>query len=182
MKKFLRSFCIVSFLLVSLCLIMMLTTKAVYWFNTATEDTASFYGQDVMYAYSWVKYGWNTSAVVREEPSASAVRSFICLGMASIILGVAALIPMIRKERSFAIFSGILGLVSMVLIIVAAISVLCVPEDWSYFTEGGWSKSVEFHLADGYSAVSIISFIAAPLCLPSIVACFMKDKQEKAQD
>lgn len=186
MKKYLKSAGIIPCLIISLCLILMLTTCAVYYRNPSTGSTGNFYGQDVMYVYASTKtsvslYGSYTS-IVRNEPSAAALVSFIFLSMSSIMLGIGAALPLFKNDKPVIRFSGILNIISMALIFGAAIAITFVPRDWSYFTSGGWSDGVEFHLGGGYLTVCLLSFLASALCLPSVIACFKKDNREEAQD
>ena len=170
--KFFRSFGIISCLLVTLCLFLMLSTRAVYTFNTSNGNVVYYYGQDVLYVYSTVSY--STGIISRHEPSAGALCAFICLSMAVTMLAIGALLPLIKNERSFNVFSGILNLLSMLLILIAAISILFVPTDWSYFSDVTRNDSIRFGLGGGYTAATIISFFAAILCLPSIITCLKR--------
>ena len=91
MKKYLKSAGIIPCLIISLCLILMLMTCAVYYRNPSTGSTGNFYGQDVMYVYASTKSSYDSllgyrSYLVRDEPSAAALVSFIFLSMSSISL------------------------------------------------------------------------------------------------
>ena len=185
MKKYLKSAGVIPCLIISLCLILMLTTCAVYYRNPSTGSTGNFYGQDVMYVYASTKvsaslYGSYTY-IVRNEPSAAALVSFIFLSMSSIMLGIGAALPLLKNDKPVIRFSGILNIISMALIFGATIAITFVPRDWSYFTSGGWSDGVEFHLGGGYLTVCLLSFLASALCLPSIFACLKKPKEEQIQ-
>ena len=181
MKKYLKSAGVIPCLIISLCLILMLTTCAVYYRNPSTGSTGNFYGQDVMYIYASTKYSVSAygsyTSIVRNEPSAAALVSFIFLSMSSIMLGIGAALPLFKNDKPVIRFSGILNIISMALIFGAAIAITFVPRDWSYFTSGGWSDGVEFHLGGGYLTVCLLSFLASALCLPSVIACFKKEEQ-----
>ena len=188
MKKYLKSAGIIPCLIISLCLILMLTTCAVYYRNPSTGSTGkTFYGQDVMYVYASTKSSYDSllgyrTYLVRDEPSAAALVSFIFLSMSSIMLGIGAALPLFKNDKPVIRFSGVLNIISMALIFGAAIAITFVPKDWSYFTSDGWSEGVEFHLGGGYLTVCLLSFLASALCLPSVIACFKKDNREETQD
>lgn len=186
MKKYLKSAGIIPCLIISLCLILMLTTCAVYYRNPSTGSTGNFYGQDVMYVYASTKSSYDSllgyrTYLVRDEPSAAALVSFVFLSMSSIMLGIGAALPLFKNDKPVIRFSGILNIISMALIFGAAIAITFVPRDWSYFTSGGWSDGVEFHLGGGYLTVCLLSFLASALCLPSVIACLKKPKAEQTQ-
>ena len=160
MKKYLKSTGIIPYLIVSLCLVLMVVAKAVSY-EYDSDTTYSYYGQEVLYG-----------AV--HSPSPSAICAFIFLTMASTMLLIGAAVPLFKKDRTLLVFSGLLNLVSMVLIFAAAICVLCVKSDWPYLQ----NQHYVTHTGSGYIAVSILSFLASLLCLPSVIACLRKEKEE----
>lgn len=167
MKKYLKSSGIVPYLIISLCLALMLVSKAVYYKYqiSATEiKTYFYYGKDVLY-----------EMVGGYEPSVAAICALTFLTMASTILPIGALIPLFKKDRPLTVFSGVLNLASMALIFAAAICILCIKSDWSFIQENDYV----FHLAGGYVFICVLSFLASALCLPSVIACFKKDKLEE---
>lgn len=181
MKKYLKSAGVIPCLIISLCLILMLTTCAVYYRNPSSGSTGNFYGQDVMYVYTSTRYTVSVygsyASIERNAPSAAALVSFIFLSMSSIMLGIGAALPLFKNDKPVIRFSGILNIISMALIFGATIAITFVPKDWSYFTSDGWSDGVEFHLGGGYLTVCLLSFLASALCLPSVIACFKKEEQ-----
>ena len=114
------------------------------------------------------------SILTKLQPEVVGLLTFICLSMAVTMLAIGAILPLIKNDRSFNVFSGILNLLSMLLILIAAISILFVPTDWSYFSDVTWNDNIRFGLGGGYIATTIISFFAAILCLPSIISCLKR--------
>ena len=175
--KFLKCSSIIACILASLCLYLMLSTRAVYVITRASDTTymSYYYGQDVLYVYSTATgYG----SVARHEPSGAGLCAFICLNMAVLMLSIAALITFIKNERAFNIVAGVLNATSMLLIFIAAITILFVSKDWSYISYMEWAKdkSRTVGLGGGFVAVSVISFFNTFICLPSVITCFKKDK------
>ena len=162
--KYLKSCGFIPCFLAILCLFLMLTTCAAYIKEDSFLGVLETSGQDILFSrYHSKSYG--------------ALCAFNCLSFAIILLGVGIMLPFIKNKKTFNDISGVLFIFSMLLILVAAISIRFVPLDiygTSYFDH---SDKIEMGLGGGYNAVSIISFVSVVLCVPPIIGCFKKEEQ-----
>lgn len=184
MKKYLKSSGIIPWLLVMLSLILMTFTRAVQSIETwEGGDVDHYYGLDVLFEHASTSYSYSLgrSFVHISEPSAAAITTFIFLTLASITLLLGAFIPLLKDDEPLIRFSGLLNVISMAFILAAAIAIFFVPVDWPYFNTDDWSEKTIFILDSGYLTVCLLSFLASALCLPSVIACFKKDKAEQTQ-